>query len=160
MGRSESPSMLLIFIQVVNIRLCRRPFCYNLSRWHDGKVAKLHSSRRSGSRLLLRRKRLVTINLRKRSILPCERQSIRKSTNRMGIFKRHLVNRNRSVRMWARPEMKVTFRAEVMPGRSREERTFIVRRVLSNGRVELHGFPDEHREGAFEPINFLRSVTK
>lgn len=56
--------------------------------------------------------------------------------------------------------MRVTFRAEVMPGRSREERTFIVKRVLPNGRVELHEFPDEHREGAFEPINFLRGVTK
>jgi hypothetical protein len=56
--------------------------------------------------------------------------------------------------------MRVTFRAEVMPGRSREERTFVVKRVLSNGRVELHDFPDEHREGAFEPINFLRSLTK
>jgi hypothetical protein len=80
--------------------------------------------------------------------------------NQMGIFKRRLANQNRSVRIWARPEMKVTFRAEVMPGRSREERTFVVSRVLSNGRVELHGFPDEHREGAFEPINFLRSLTK
>ncbi|HEX6280486.1 MAG TPA: hypothetical protein VFZ49_10805 [Pyrinomonadaceae bacterium] len=56
--------------------------------------------------------------------------------------------------------MKVTFRAEVMPGRSREERTFTIKRVLSNGRVELHDFPDEHREGAFEPINFLRDLSK
>ena len=74
----------------------------------------------------------------------------------MGIFNRDKKKSDRSVRVWARPEMKVTFRAEVMPGRSREARTFVVRRVLSNGRVELHGFPDEHREGAFEPINFLR----
>ena len=52
--------------------------------------------------------------------------------------------------------MKVTFRAEVMPGRSREERTFTVEKVMANGRVSLYDFPDEHREGAFEPINFQR----
>ena len=56
--------------------------------------------------------------------------------------------------------MKVTFRAEVMPGRSREERTFTIEKVLPNGRVSLYEFPDEHREGAFEPINFLRERTK
>ena len=79
----------------------------------------------------------------------------------MRIFnKRSSSNANRTVRIWARPEMRATFRAEVMPGRSREERTFIVKRVLPNGRVELHEFPDEHREGAFEPINFLRGVAK
>ena len=27
---------------------------------------------------------------------------------------------------------------------------------MPNGRVSLYNFPDEHREGAFEPINFLR----
>ena len=79
----------------------------------------------------------------------------------MGIFNRtSSSNKNRTVRIWARPEMRVTFRAEVMPGRSRDERTFVVKRVLYNGRVELHDFPDEHREGAFEPINFLRRLTK
>jgi hypothetical protein len=52
--------------------------------------------------------------------------------------------------------MKVTFRAEVMPGRSREERTFTVEKVMANGRVSLYDFPDEHREGAFEPLNFQR----
>ncbi len=78
----------------------------------------------------------------------------------MGIFSSQAEKRRRNVRIWARPEMKVTFRAEVMPGRSRENRTFTVKKVLSNGRVELHDFPDEHREGAFEPINFLRGLTK
>lgn len=79
----------------------------------------------------------------------------------MGIFSRSkAADKNRNVRIWARPEMRVTFRAEVMPGRSRAERTFVVKRVLSNGRVELHDFPDEHREGAFEPINFLRDLVK
>jgi hypothetical protein len=62
--------------------------------------------------------------------------------------------------VWARPEMQVTFKAEVMPGRSREERTFRIKHVRPSGRVELYDFPDEHREGAFEPINFLRNTVK
>ena len=60
--------------------------------------------------------------------------------------------------VWARPEMNVTFRAEIMPGRTREQRTFRVRQVRPNGRVILYDFPDEHRESAFEPINFLRDL--
>ncbi len=62
--------------------------------------------------------------------------------------------------VWARPEMEVTFRAEIMPGKSREERTFRIQSVRPNGRVQLYAFPDEHGEGAFEPINFRRNVTK
>ena len=58
--------------------------------------------------------------------------------------------------VWARPEMKVTFRAEIMPGREREERTFKIKEVLPNGRIKLYDFIGEHRQGAFEPINFLR----
>ena len=61
---------------------------------------------------------------------------------------------------WARPEMQVVFRAELMPGKSREERTFRVRNVRRNGRVELHDFEGEHREAAFEPLNFLREKQK
>jgi hypothetical protein len=57
---------------------------------------------------------------------------------------------------WARPEMLVTFKAEIMPGRSREERTFRIKQVLPNGRIILYDFIGEHRQGAFEPINFLR----
>ena len=57
---------------------------------------------------------------------------------------------------WARPEMKVTFKAEIMPGRDREQRTFRIKAVLPNGRIILHDFIGEHRQGAFEPINFLR----
>lgn len=64
------------------------------------------------------------------------------------------------VKTWARPQMQVTFRAEIMPGKTREERTFRIKTVRSNGRVELHDFIGEHREGAFEPINFLREKTK
>ena len=59
-------------------------------------------------------------------------------------------------RVWARPEMPITFRAEIMPGKSRDERTFRVKDVLRNGRVTLHGFTGEHRESEFEAINFNR----
>jgi hypothetical protein len=61
-----------------------------------------------------------------------------------------------AVGVWARPGMSVVFRAEIMPGASREERTFRIERVLDNGRVLLNDFPGEYREGAFEPHNFLR----
>lgn len=60
--------------------------------------------------------------------------------------------------VWARPEMLVTFRAEIMPGKTNEERTYRIETVLSNGRVKLYNFPDEHRKGAFEPINFQRNA--
>ena len=63
-------------------------------------------------------------------------------------------------RVWARPEMKVTFRAEIMPGTTRDERTYRVKSVRPNGRVTLYDFPDEHREGEFERINFLRDIVK
>jgi len=52
--------------------------------------------------------------------------------------------------------MLVTFRAEIMPGLGREERTFRVKHVTPNGRVTLHDFADEHLETEFEPMNFLR----
>lgn len=61
-------------------------------------------------------------------------------------------------KVWARPEMQVTFRAEIMPGKSRQERTFKIKDVLSNGRVKLYDFPDEHREGSFEPLDFKRNL--
>ena len=53
---------------------------------------------------------------------------------------------------WARPGMPITFRAELMPGRSRSERTFRVAEVLSSGRVRLEDFTGEHTETEFEPI--------
>ena len=58
--------------------------------------------------------------------------------------------------IWARPEMYVTFRAEIMPGIAREDRTYRIKTVLPNERVMLHDFPGEFRETAFEKINFLR----
>ena len=48
--------------------------------------------------------------------------------------------------------MPITFRAEVMPGKNREERTFRVQAVLRNGRVTLYGFTGEHRESEFETV--------
>jgi hypothetical protein len=51
---------------------------------------------------------------------------------------------------WARPGMNVTFRAELMPGRDRSERTFRVEEVLASGRVSLEGFAGEHTETEFE----------
>jgi hypothetical protein len=54
--------------------------------------------------------------------------------------------------VWARPGMMVTFRAELMPGRERDERTFRVKEVLKSGRVLLHGVDGEHAEKEFVPI--------
>ena len=58
----------------------------------------------------------------------------------------------RGLDRWARPGMSVTFRAELMPGRSRSARTFRVAEVLSSGRVRLEDFTGEHAETEFEPI--------
>jgi len=60
--------------------------------------------------------------------------------------------------VWARPGMPVTFRAELMPGRDRHERTFLVKELLSSGRVSLQGVDGEHTEKEFEPIQFDRPV--
>src|SRR5262245_60515603 len=52
--------------------------------------------------------------------------------------------------VWARPGMAVTFRAELMPGRDREQRTFRVKELLPSGRVSLSGTGGEHAENEFE----------
>ena len=79
----------------------------------------------------------------------------------MAIFKRKKAEQKPVVkRVWARPEMQVTFRAEIMPGTTREQRTYRIKSVRPNGRVTLYDFPDEHREGEFEQINFLRGLVK
>lgn len=46
--------------------------------------------------------------------------------------------------------MRLTFRAEVMPGRESDQRTYTVARVLANGRVELSGLIGQHAEAEFE----------
>ena len=53
-------------------------------------------------------------------------------------------------RAWAGVGERVTFRAEVMPGRDPVERTFTVARVVASGRVELTGLSGEHAETEFE----------
>ncbi|QQS32939.1 MAG: hypothetical protein IPM50_15030 [Acidobacteriota bacterium] len=67
-----------------------------------------------------------------------------------------MINDDTENRMWARPNMMVTFRAEIMPGKLRDARTFRIIEVMPNGRVRLDDFPGEYREAAFEAINFLR----
>lgn len=54
--------------------------------------------------------------------------------------------------VWARPGMLVTFRAELMPGREREERSFRVKELLPSGRVLLHGTGGEHVAREFERV--------
>ena len=57
-----------------------------------------------------------------------------------------------SANVWARPGMTVTFRAELMPGREREERTARVKELLPSGRVTLHEVAGEHAQKEFEAI--------
>ena len=60
--------------------------------------------------------------------------------------------RDKSADTWARPGMKVIFRAELMPGRHTLERTFQVTDLLPSGRVLLDGVVGEHNEKEFQPI--------
>jgi hypothetical protein len=55
--------------------------------------------------------------------------------------------------VWARPGMEVTFRAEVMPGRDRHERTFRVKELLPSGRVLLDRAMGEHAQKEFEKVH-------
>ena len=59
---------------------------------------------------------------------------------------------NKPANVWARPGMTVTFRAELMPGRDREDRTARVKELLPSGRVLLHEVAGEHAEKEFDPI--------
>ena len=43
------------------------------------------------------------------------------------------LHRNHDADVWARPGMMVTFRAELMPGRDRQERTFRVKELFPVG---------------------------
>ena len=69
---------------------------------------------------------------------------------RMGSNERRAPSKPAAV--WARPGMTVTFRAELMPGRDREERTARVKELLPSGRVLLHEVAGEHAEKEFDPI--------
>ena len=74
------------------------------------------------------------------------------------LLKRKKVEQKRSGDVWARPGMPVTFRAELMPGRDRHERTFVVKELLPSGRISLHRVDGEHAEKEFEPVQFDRPV--
>jgi hypothetical protein len=58
--------------------------------------------------------------------------------------------RDSSSDRWARPGMSVTFRAELMPGRDADERTFKVTDLLPSGRVLLDRVAGEHAQKEFE----------
>ncbi len=73
--------------------------------------------------------------------------------------RRHMHEPKRVGDVWARPGMLVTFRAELMPGRDRNERTFRVKELLTSGRISLHGAEGEHAEKEFERVQFDRPVT-
>ena len=59
-----------------------------------------------------------------------------------------VVNQDR----WARPGMLVTFRAELMLGRDRAERTYRVKTLLPSDRVLLDGVAGEHARNEFERL--------
>lgn len=54
--------------------------------------------------------------------------------------------------VWARPGMRVVFRAELMPGQDAAERIYTVEKLLPSNRVTLRGITGEHAENEFEPI--------
>ena len=58
--------------------------------------------------------------------------------------------RDAGVGAWAGVGQSVTFRAEVMPGRDRAQRTFRVAETLANRRVLLVGMAGEHSRWEFE----------
>jgi hypothetical protein len=53
---------------------------------------------------------------------------------------------------WVTEGARLTFRAELMPGRDADKRTFTVARVLANQRVELIGMGGQHTMTEFEPV--------
>lgn len=70
--------------------------------------------------------------------------------------KKNVLTEKKAGDVWARPGMEVTFRAELMPGRDRDQRTFLVKELLPSGRVSLHEVEGEHAEKEFEPVQFDR----
>jgi hypothetical protein len=55
--------------------------------------------------------------------------------------------------------MLVTFRAELMPGRDRQDRTFRIKELLPSGRVSLDGVDGEHAQKEFEPLQIKRRAS-
>ena len=74
-----------------------------------------------------------------------------KKKKRMGTKQQRAASNPASV--WARPGMTVTFRAELMPGRDREQRTARVKELLPSGRVTLHEVAGEHAQQEFDPAS-------
>jgi len=72
--------------------------------------------------------------------------------NNTGSRRERRREKSRVADMWARPGMKVVFRAELMPGRETSERTFRIADLLPSGRVLLEGVTGEHAQREFEPI--------
>ena len=70
--------------------------------------------------------------------------------------RKNVHTQKKATHVWARPGMSVTFRAELMPGRDRNQHTFLVKELLPSGRVSLHGVDGEHAEKEFEPVQFDR----
>ncbi|HEY0405702.1 MAG TPA: hypothetical protein VGC89_08230 [Pyrinomonadaceae bacterium] len=76
------------------------------------------------------------------------------------MFKRHSLS-ERVIRRqqanaashWAKVGMRLTFRAELMPGRDSSARTFEVARLLASGRVELSGLAGQHTATEFEAMH-------
>ena len=69
--------------------------------------------------------------------------------------RKHMVTQNQRgggnpLSVWARPGMVVIFRAELMPGRDRQERTARVKELLPSGRVLLQEVEGEHAQNEFE----------
>jgi hypothetical protein len=74
-----------------------------------------------------------------------------KKKGRMGTKQQRAADNPANV--WARPGMTVTFRAELMPGRDREERTAKVKKLLPSGRVLLDEIEGEHGQQEFDPVS-------
>jgi hypothetical protein len=60
--------------------------------------------------------------------------------------------KNGSARAGPTVGMRLTFRAEIMPGRETHERTFEVAGVLASGRIVLANLHGEHTITEFEPL--------
>jgi hypothetical protein len=62
------------------------------------------------------------------------------------------IRKNRSALRGPAVGTRLTFRAEVMPGRETDQRTFEVTRVLTSGRIELANLQGEHALTEFESL--------
>src|SRR5215510_12203208 len=68
-------------------------------------------------------------------------------------------NRKQVGDVWARPGLLVTFRAGLVPGRERHDRTYRITELLPSGRVSLHGVDGEHAEKEFQRLQIKRRAS-